>query len=416
MILIKNVRVAGNGEEKQDILIHQGIIAKIGKNVDCGACFEVIDADGLVAFPGIIDLNVRIQDDTLSISSLQKLYHSMQEAGVSHFVLSPRVTPLMEEETFQTLLCGRMEADFPRMHLAIKALRDKERTKLNSISTLLKNGIRIVQENSDINGNLLRRIYEYSKMHKNLFFVFCENKILNDSGVMNEGEVSFKLGLPGISKIGEISEVAKVAQMSMHYEVPTLFQSLSTRRAVNLVADAKKRFAQLYAEVSIHHLALDERACDGFNTYAKLNPPLRSPEDKAELIAKLKEGKIDLLTALHSPKSVVYKDVAFAEAKYGIDAIGDYLSLVYTSLIRPGHIDWDTAAGLMAENPAQILGLEHSGRLAEGYTADLILFDPHRTYTVEEAHSPYFGQRLHGKISDTFRAGKRVSFRAADTK
>jgi dihydroorotase len=218
---------------------------------------------------------------------------------------------------------------------------------------------------------------------------------------MNEGEVSFKLGLPGISKIGEISEVAKVAQMSMHYDVPTLFQALSTRRAVNLVYDAKKRFSQIYAEVSIHHLVLDERACDGFNTYAKLNPPLRTPEDREELIEKLQEGKIDLLTALHSPKSVIYKDVAFAEAKYGIDAIESYLPLAYTYLVKPQILSWKRLMELMAKNPAHILGLQHVGAIEEGYEANLILFDPEHREVVTDKNSPYFGREIYGKIVRT---------------
>ncbi len=404
MRLIKNARIAGLGEEKKDILTHNGRIEKIGKDIDCGACFEVVDADGLVVFPGIVDLNVRIRDDKLTLPHLQKLYDAARRGGVARFVLSPRLSPLMENQTFQALLSGELKRDFPGIQLAIKALRDKEMTKLNDISTLLKNGIKIVQENSDINGNLLRRIYEYSKMHRNLFFVFCENKILNDSGVMNEGEVSFRLGLPGISKIGEISEVAKVAQMSLHYDVPTLFQSLSTRRAVNLVADAKTRFSQIYSEVSIHHLALDERACDDFNTYAKLNPPLRSPQDREELIAKLKEGKIDILTALHSPKSVVYKDVAFAEAKYGIDTIESYLSIAYTFLVKPGYTDWDTLSRLMAQNPAQILGLEGIGAVKEGYAANLILFDPSVSRNVTKKSSLYYNNRLYGDIVKVYMA------------
>lgn len=402
MVLIKNAQIAGRGGERADILLHAGKIEKIGRGIECGACFETVDATGWIAFPGIVDLNVRLQDDVLNLNHLQRLDDATKKAGVARYVLSPRTQPLIENPTFQSLLEGEISRDFPRLIPAIKALRAPD--KLNLISTLIKNGIGIVQENSDINGNLLRRIYEYSKMHRNLFFVFCENKILNDSGVMNEGEVSFHLGLPGISKIGEISEVAKVAQMSMHYDVPTLFQALSTRRAVNLVADAKKRFSKIYAEVSIHHLALDERACEGFNTYAKLNPPLRSPEDREELLEKLKEGKIDVLTALHSPKSVLYKDVAFAEAKYGVEAIESYLALAYTHLVKPGHLSWDRLAELMAKNPAQILGVEGVGAIEEGYDANLVLFDPSVTERVTQQSSPYAGGEIDGVIKRVFLA------------
>jgi len=402
MILIKNVQITGDETLKQDILLHEGKIVKIGQSLKSQGCEEVIDADGLIAFPGIVDLNVRPHDDLLTIPTLEKLYDSTQKAGLARFVLSPRMKPLMENQTFKRLLAGKLEIDFPNLKLSIKALKDKEHTKLNNISTLIKGGITIVQERSDINGNLLRRIYEYSKMHKNFFFVFCENKILNDSGVMNEGEVSFKLGLPGISKIGEISEVAKVVQMSKHYDVPTLFQSISTRRAIDIIDINKKDFSHLYSEVSIHHLCLDESFCDGFNTYAKLNPPLRTSADKEALLERLADGKIDILTALHSPKSVIYKDVAFFEAKYGIDSIEDYLSLCYTYLVKEGVIGWDKLASLICEKPAEILGEKTLGKIAEGYDSNIILFDPSSENEVTNTTSPYLGKTLYGHIERVF--------------
>jgi len=402
MILIKNVQITGQETLKQDILLHEGKIVKIGQSLKSQECEEVIEADGLIAFPGIVDLNVRPHDDLLTIPTLEKLYASTKKAGVARFVLSPRMNPLIENQTFKRLLAGKLEKDFPNIKLSIKALKDKEHTKLNNISTLIKGGITIVQERSDINGNLLRRIYEYSKMHKNFFFVFCENKILNDSGVMNEGEVSFKLGLPGISKIGEISEVAKVVQMSKHYDVPTLFQSISTRRAIDIIDINKKDFPHLYSEVSIHHLCLDESFCDGFNTYAKLNPPLRTSADKEALLERLADGKIDILTALHSPKSVIYKDVAFFEAKYGIDSIEDYLSLCYTYLVKEGVIGWDKLASLICEKPAEILGEKTLGKIAEGYDANIILFDPQSVHEVTKTTSPYHGKTLYGHIKRVF--------------
>jgi dihydroorotase len=402
MILIKDALIAGNGTTREDILIDGKKIVKVGESLIAPDEAEVVVASGLVAFPGIVDLNVRILDDSLSIKNLEKLHQSAKKAGVAHFVLSPRLEPLVENQTFKMLLTDKLKSDFPNLRLAVKALKDKELTQLNNISMLIKNGIKIVQENSDINGNLLRRIYEYSKMQKNLFFVFCENKILNDSGVMNEGEVSFKLGLAGISKIGEISEVAKVVQMSKHYDVPTLFQALSTKKSVELIAESKKEFKELYCEVSIHHLCLDENACDGFNTYAKINPPLRTSKDKEELLKQLQEGKIDVLTALHSPKSVIYKDVAFFEAKYGIDIIEEYLSICYTYLVKDGIVGWDKLASLISQKPAEILGESRFGKIEEGYDANIILFDPLVSKKVTKTTSPYFGKTLHGKIEKVF--------------
>ncbi len=397
MILIQNAKINGS-DKKQDILIKDGTIDKIGVSLESHGCKEVIDADGFIAFASIVDLNVRLKDDLLTISKLQKLYESLSNAGIGTFVLSPRFEPLVDNETFKALLSEELEKKFPNLKLSIKALKDKENKKLNNISRLLQNDIKIVQERSDIDGNLLRRIYEYSKMHRNFFFVFCENKILNDSGVMNEGEVSFALGLPGISKIGEISEVARVVQFSKHYDVPTLFQSLSTTRAVDIVYKNKKEFPDLYSEVSIHHLCLDENSCSGFNTYAKLNPPLRTEADKEGLKQRLKEGKIDILTSLYSPKSIVHKDVAFFEAKYGIDSIDDYLSICYTYLVKSGLISWNDLAQLVCVKPAQILGESDIGKIEEGYKANIILFDPNSSYEVSDTTSPYLGKTLYGKI------------------
>ena len=397
MTLIQNAQINGS-DNRQDILIKDGKIEKIGYSLEVEGCKEIIDAEGLIAFAGIVDLNIRLKDDLLTISKLQNLYKALLAGGVSKFVLSPRFEPLVENETFKALLSGELKKSFPNLKLAIKALKDKENTMLNNISTLIKDGIKIVQERSDINGNLLRRIYEYSKMHNNIFFVFCENKILNDSGVMNEGEVSFRLGLPGISKIGEISEVARVVQLSKHYEVSTLFQSLSTTRAIDIVYENKKEFPSLYSEVSIHHLCLDENSCDGFNTYAKLNPPLRTKADKEGLLEMLKDGKIDILTSLYSPKSIVYKDVAFFEAKYGIDSISDYLSICYTYLVKSGVISWEKLASLICEKPASIIGEKNIGKIEEGSGANIILFDTKIKSEVTNVTSPYLGKTLYGKI------------------
>ena len=147
---------------------------------------------------------------------------------------------------------------------------------------------------------------------------------------------------------------------------------------------------------------LVESACDGFNTYAKLNPPLRTSADKEALLERLADGKIDILTALHSPKSVIYKDVAFFEAKYGIDSIEDYLSLCYTYLVKEGVIGWDKLASLICEKPAEILGEKTLGKIAEGYDANIILFDPQSVHEVTKATSPYHGKTLYGHIKRVF--------------
>jgi len=407
MLLIKNCIVVSEvGERKVDVKIKDGVIEKVASSIADTNGYELLDAKGVYLLPSIIDLNIRILDDIFNMPNLKKLCESMKKGGVGSFVLSPRFLPLVENQTFMQLLGFELIRNYSQLVPAIKALKDIELTKLNDIATLSKYGINIIQENSNINGNLIRRIMQYAKMNDNIFFTFCQNQDLNDSGVMNEGEVSFKLGIPGISKIGEISEVAKMVQFSQYYKVKTHFQALSTKEALDIVHDGKDKFERISSEVSIHHLILNDTYCDDYNTYAKLNPPLREESQKEALITALKEGKIDTITSLHSPKSVLFKDVAFAEAMFGIDAIEDFMALCYTYLVKDGIISLYELTKLTSQNPAKILELENVGIVKEGYEANLMLFNPNSLKTVENLQTPYNGKVLHGEIETIIYRGE----------
>ena len=208
------------------------------------------------------------------------------------------------------------------------------------------------------------------------FFCFCDDPSLNDAGVMNEGEISAKLGLLGISKIGEISSVAKVSSMAEYYQSKVLFQALSVSKSLDIIDKAKDNNPNLYTEVSIHHLTLNDSECLDFNTQAKIHPPLRDEKERLLLIEDLKNGKIDTITSLHSPKSIIYKDVPFADAAYGIDSMENFLPLCYRSLVESGIISFSKLSEMISSNPADILGLENIGKVEEGYIADLVIFDP----------------------------------------
>jgi len=407
MLLIKNcIVVFEKNEKKVDVKIRDGVIEEIADVIGIDKSYELLDAKGSYLLPGIVDLNVRVENDALNLPNLEKLYESTKKGGVTSFVLSPRFLPLIDNQTFMHLLSSELTLKYPSLIFSIKALIDKDLTKLNNISTLTKYNINIIQENSAINSNLTRRILQYAKMNDSLFFTFCENPDLNDGGVMHDGEVSFKLGLSGISKVGEISEVAKMLQMSLFYEVKTHFQALSTDESLTLISDAKKRFPQLSSEVSIHHLLLDDLACDDFNTYSKLNPPLRSCEEKNLLLQALKDGKIDTITSLHSPKSVLYKDVAFKDAMFGICAVEDFMPLCYTFLVKKGHISLWELMGFVSKNPAKILGLKDVGEVKKGYRANLMLFNPNSEKKIEKLHSPYVGKSVFGDVWKTILSPK----------
>ncbi len=403
MLLIKNATLFSEGEEFiKDVLIKEDKIAKID------ACIEeetasMIDAKGLYLLPGIIDLNVRFKDDVLSKAHIKRLKNKAKKSGVTSFALMPDFTPSVESDTFMELLEHKLD---DAMKLSIKGLQVGEKNKLNNISRLLGSGATLIQENSHINGNLLRRILQYALMKKVPFFCFCDNPDLNDNGVMHEGVTSSKLGLAGISKVSEISEVAKVSAMAEYYGAKTVFQSLSTASSLDMVARAKFTNPQIYAEVSIFHLIFSDEACGDFNTLAKLMPPLRDEGERGKLMEALKVGKIDILTSLHAAKSFNSKDVPFNDASYGVDSLEEYLALCYTSLVKAGHIDMQRLIALMSEVPAEILELENVGKIQEGYIADVILFNPSVKKICGDKNSLLFGLEIFGEVKEVIKQGE----------
>ncbi len=403
MLLIKNATLFLEGQEfVKDVLIKEDKIVKIAEGMEEPSAI-MIEAKGLYLLPGIIDLNVRFKDDVLSKAHINRLNNKAKKSGVTTFALMPDFTPSVESDTFMELLEYKLD---DAMKLSLKGLQAEDQHKLNNISKLLNSGATLIQENSHINGNLLRRILQYALMKKVPFFCFCDNPDLNDNGVMHEGVTSAKLGLAGISKVSEISEVAKVSAMAEYYGAKTVFQSLSTASSLDMVARAKFINPHIYAEVSIFHLIFNDGACSDFNTLAKLMPPLRDEEEREKLMEALKVGKIDILTSLHAAKSFNSKDVPFNDAAYGVDSLEEYLALCYTSLVKGGHIDMQRLIALMSEVPAEILELENVGKIQEGYVADVTLFNPSVKKICDDKNSLLFGLEIFGEVKEVIKQGE----------
>lgn len=397
-MLIKNATLpTKNGLEKRDVLIKEGKIVAIKAKIDNTEETEVVDADGLYLLPGIVDLNVRFSNSILNQEHIDKLSTSCLRGGVTTAVVMSDFAPRLDSATLLELV--KFKIDQAKIDLQISApLADKNEDQLNNIATLLNNGAAAILADSHRNANLLRRGMQYATMKDKPLFCNCYEPNLDDNGLMNDGFISSKLGLSGISKISETSEVAKVGEMTLSYGAKVVLKSLSTRRSLYIAKTYKALTSHLYAEVSIHHLCKNDTACDGFNTYAKIMPPLRDEEERISLVEALKAGEIDILTSAHSPKSILYKDVAFEDAEFGIGAIEEFLALSYTYLIKKSVIDFEDFAKMSSAVPAKVLGLKNKGQIKEGFDADMILFDPTYTYKVTNTHSLYCGDTLFGKV------------------
>jgi len=399
-MIIKNAILCdATGEREADVEIQDGLITKIASNLEGD---DILDAKGAYLLPGLIDLNVSLADGQLNASRLQALSKAAIKGGVSTLVLNPDSEPAINNEiVLEFVLEGKFEG--AKIQSAICATQDEK--ILSNIAILLKKGAVAPSLSSAVDSNLIRRVFEYMKMYKGTVFCTAQDRALNGNGVMFEGKVSASLGLPGISVLGEIIHVTKMIEIARYFDVQVLFKGLFTRRSIEMIKAAKQEGLKVFSEISIHHLALDDRACDSFNTYAKIFPPLADEKGKESLRESLKNGEIDILTSLHAPQSKVNKEVAFYDAAYGTEAIEEILPLYYTKLVKSGLISLSELSRMVSLTPAKMIN-KNAGLIEVGQSADLIIFDVHTTTKVENSQSLYVDEVMAGKICSVIVAGE----------
>lgn len=405
MILIKNAKLANL--DIKDVLIKEDIIVSIEDCIEIPENVRVIDANKNFLLAGLVDLNVRLANSQLNQDSLKKLTRTSLKGGVTTSVIMPDFSPRLDSSTLLDHFKIKAEAEEASLHVGAPLVSECG-DKLNNIATLLNNGATAIWTTSSCNTNLLKRGFQYARMKLAPIFCKCYDENLDDSGVMNEGELSFKLGLSGISKISESSEVAKIAEISTINNTKIIFQSLSTKRSIEIIKDIKKVNKNIYTEVSIHHLSKNEESCAGFNTYAKILPPLRDEFERKSLVNELLLGNIDVLTSAHSPHSVGHKDLAFENAAFGIGCIEEYLSLCYTYLVKNDLISMQRLEELCSLNPAMIIEQENIGKIAIGYKADMVIFNENISKTVDDKTSLYNKDQLFGKVQKVIKDGELV--------
>jgi len=393
MLIINAVVCDVNGERKEDVLIEDGQITAIGTGLKSD---EVVDAKGAYLLPGLVDTNVRLKDAQLNANTLKKVAKEAYKGGVSRLVLAPDCTPSINDSIVLEFVQAhqKRESDVDMM-TTIATVDEAER--LSNIAILLKSGAKAPYMTTAVSNNTACRIAEYVKMHKSTLFCKAQDTSLSSVGVMVEGTIATQLGLVGIPPFGEVVHVARMIEIARKYEIAIVFKSIASPRSIALITKAKEEGVKVSCEVSLHHLMHCDEACMDFNTTAKLNPPLAQKEAMLSLQQALKEGQIDSLTLLHQPSSPVNKEVAFAEAAYGCEALADGYSLYYTLLVKSGLLTLPELIRLAVYNPAQSIS-EAAGEIKVGAKADLVLFDDSVTYTLENGLSLYNGEKLTGHV------------------
>ena len=396
-MLIANAKICDvDGERVADVRIKNGFVVEIGEGLNDP---ETIDAKGAYLLPSLIDTNVSVQDGVLNAKNIQALWSEAQKGGVGHIVLTPRTTPAIDDGVvLEFAQNGINSLDGAKVDLTLNALQSD--LTLSNIAILLKRGAVAPYMSTIAKNAVAIKVAEYVKMYGVTLFCKAEDNSLISSGVMLDGDVSSRLGIAGISYLSEVLHVSRMIEIARHFEIKILFKSIASPRSVELINKAKEEGVAVSCEVSLHHLINSDEACEGFNTVAKLDPPLASNDDMQELQEMLKCGKIDMLTTLHQPSSPVNKEVAFFDAAYGCSALSHALSLYYTKLVKTGLISMSKLVELTVENSAKSIGVE-AGRVTKGSRANFVLFDTNTTTEVVDTLSLYNGEVLSGSVVKT---------------
>ena len=417
-LLIKNGTIVdpANGlDTKADLLIENGKIAKIGPNLSANV--ETLDAAGLTLTPGLIDMQVHLREpgredkETLETGSRAAL-----AGGITSVVAMPNTRPIADNQTVIEFVVKRArELDLINIYPSGAITKGQEGALLAEINEMKNSGaIAITDDGTDVqNENVLRRALQYAKTCDILLMSHCEINALTDGGVMHEGWVSTQLGLPATPAVAEDLAVRKNIMLANLCNARLHLLHNSTIGATEAIREAKRKgHKNITAEVSVQHFALTDEECLGYNTNAKMYPPLRSREHIEAIIEGIKDDTYDAFTTDHAPHIEPEKLLPFQDATFGSTGLETSFAVMNTYLVKAGHIAFSKGISKMSAEPARILRLA-KGTLSLGADADIAIFDTAKEWTVDSRlgfskgkNCIFHGKKLTGKAIHTIVGGK----------
>jgi dihydroorotase len=417
-ILIKNGHVidpANKIDEKRDILVSNGKIAKLGKPGSLSADGSpVIDAAGRLIVPGLIDMHVHLREPGFEYKETIATGTAAAKAGgFTSVCCMPNTNPVNDNRSVTEFLLSQARDAAARVYPIGAITRGSKGEELAEMGELHAAGCVAVSDDGRplMNASLMRRAMEYSKIFDMLIISHCEDSALSNKGVMNEGGISTELGLRGIPRSAEDVMTARDISLAELTGCRLHIAHVSTAGSVHLVREAKKRGVRVTAETCPHYFSLTEEAVRGYNTMAKMNPPLRTADDVAAIRQGLKDGTIDVIATDHAPHGMDEKSGEFDYAPFGIvgleTALGLTLKLVEENVMTPAE-----AIGKLTLNPAAVLKIE-KGTLSVGADADITLIDPNVAWIVDSSqfksrsrNTPFNGWQLRGRAVQTIVGGR----------
>jgi dihydroorotase len=417
---IRNARVidpASKRDSVGDLFVRDGRVVR-GLAAAERKRARTIDGSGLVAAPGLVDIHVHFREpgqthkETIATGS-----RAAAAGGFTTVVCMPNTTPPADNAgTIQYIL------DAARRGAVVKVLPTGSITigmkgeTLSPIGSLKRAGVVAITDDGDCvqSNDLMRRAAEYAKMFNLPVMDHCQDQSMTEDAVMNEGDVSIRLGLRGWPNAAEDLIVSRNVILSTYTGAHIHMQHISSALSVEILRRAKASGVRVTAEATPHHIALTDDALSNYDTNFKMNPPIRTEADRLAIIAGLRDGTIDCIATDHAPHTDYEKDKEFDYAPNGVLGLETALPVVLDVLVRQARFKLPQAIDLMTRRPAGILGLP-AGTLEEGAAADICIFDPSEKWTYDakagqskSSNSPWNGRALQGRVRTTIVDGRIV--------
>jgi dihydroorotase len=420
-LLIKNAKIVNAdrmNDKPVDILIDKGAIIKIAPAIKESAA-KTIDASGKLVFPGLIDIHVHFREpgredkETIETGS-----RAAAKGGFTTVMCMPNTTPVIDSAMIAEAIIKEGKRVGLTNVIPIGAItRGQKDEELTDMFELKQAGCIALSDDgkSVVNSQLMRLALEYTKMTGQLLIQHCQDPLLWQKGVMNEGENSTLLGLKGDPGISETVIVGRDIELANYTKTRVHMAHMSLKRSVELIRFAKSQGIAVTAEACPHHFTLTDDMVKKFDTNTKVNPPLRTKEDVEAIKQGLKDGTIDCIVTDHAPHTAEEKELDFDHAPFGMIGLETSVGLTITELVKPGILSWAQMADRMSAAPARILGLATKGIIKEGMDADITIIDPESQWEFRKQdivskskNSPFIGRKLTGMVTTTIFNGKVV--------
>lgn len=404
-------------EGQFDLLISGDKIERVAKSIGSAGA-EIIDAKGKIVAPGLVDMHAHLREPGREDEETVRTgTRAAVKGGFTRIACMPNTEPAIDTPESIRALKAIIERDaLAKVSIVGAITKGRIGKELVDLAAIKKEGAEAVSDDGSSvkDEGLLLEALKLSKSRSLLLIEHCEDTALSAGGVVNQGFVSTKMGLKGISRRSEYERVGRDISLAKKASCRIHIAHISCRESVELIRRAKCESIEVTAETAPHYFTLTEDCCAAYDTNTKMNPPLRGAEDVKAIVEGLRDGTIDVIATDHAPHTDSEKDVEFDFAPFGIIGLETGLSLSIMELVEKKALSWGELILKMSANPARIMGVA-GGSLGEGKAADIVIIDATKDYIYKKEHiesksknSPFIDWRMKGRAASVFVSGTLV--------